>query len=596
VKIGSARSRSAIALDRVVHVVAGHAAAADPGNLVGTDALRLGHGAGDYRAGLVHHLEHVALAVVLARELHVEFGLVHTRAAAGADPREDLAHLGKRADRGAGFARRALRLLDPGTERHLEPRLEFAAVHPSRELERDRSREWDRDEHRSQRQTHYHHAVSHRMLEQPPVGVLHGDIALVEGAVQPAMLIRGVPAQESRAQTRGERERDQQRHRHCEDHGQSVLEEEAPDHALHERDWDEDREDRERCRHHRRTDLGRSAQRRLHRRLALLEVPMDVLQHHDRVVDQDPCRDGERHQGEDVQREARCVEQEEAADHGRGDRSRHDQRGAAAQQERCSDRDREDAAQHHVARHVAHRRLDEARDVLGHLDSHPGRCIAAQRVHLGHHRPRHLDGVASRLAAHQQRNPWHPVQFGVRALVLEPILDARHVADAYGPRALAPRNHQLAELGDRLHLSARLERELRGAPAGLQSSARDLGVLRAKCLHHVVGSESVGAQSRAVQPDPDLALAPADARHRTHAHHALEALLHDVVGEARELAHRLVARDHHREDRRRVRIEFVDQRRLGVERQFLPGDCHLVADRLGGDVRIHLQLEPDEYL
>ena len=69
----------------------------------------------------------------------------------------------------------------------------------------------------------------------------------------------------------------------ADDHRELV--EQQADHARHEEDRDEHRDQRGRDRDDREADLARAAQRRLERRLAVLDVAHDVLEHHDRVVD-----------------------------------------------------------------------------------------------------------------------------------------------------------------------------------------------------------------------------------------------------------------------------------------------------------------------
>ena len=66
----------------------------------------------------------------------------------------------------------------------------------------------------------------------------------------------------------------------------------------------------------------RALERRLQRRLALFDVPRDVLHHHDRVVDDEAGGDGQRHQRQVVDREAGEVHHAEGADQ----RQRHDDR------------------------------------------------------------------------------------------------------------------------------------------------------------------------------------------------------------------------------------------------------------------------------
>ena len=64
-------------------------------------------------------------------------------------------------------------------------------------------------------------------------------------------------------------------------------------------------------------------QRRLERRLALLDVARDVLDHHDRVVDHEAGGDGQRHQRQVVEAVAQQVHHAEGADQ----RQRHRQAG-----------------------------------------------------------------------------------------------------------------------------------------------------------------------------------------------------------------------------------------------------------------------------
>ena len=61
--------------------------------------------------------------------------------------------------------------------------------------------------------------------------------------------------------------------------------------------------------------------RRLHRLHALLDVAEDVLQHHDRIVDHEADRDGQRHQRQVVQAVVQQVHHREGADqrHRHGD-------------------------------------------------------------------------------------------------------------------------------------------------------------------------------------------------------------------------------------------------------------------------------------
>ena len=65
----------------------------------------------------------------------------------------------------------------------------------------------------------------------------------------------------------------------------------------------------------------------------LLDVPEDVLQHHDRVVDDEPDRQHHRQQRQRVDREAEHVHERERADQRHRDRHERDDRRAQASQE-----------------------------------------------------------------------------------------------------------------------------------------------------------------------------------------------------------------------------------------------------------------------
>jgi hypothetical protein len=90
--------------------------------------------------------------------------------------------------------------------------------------------------------------------------------------------------------------------------------EELADHAAHERDRYEDRDDGECRRHDRKADLRRSLARGFEVVLPFLHVTDDVLAHDDRVVDQHADGQGEAHQREHVQREAEHPHRDECRD------------------------------------------------------------------------------------------------------------------------------------------------------------------------------------------------------------------------------------------------------------------------------------------
>src|SRR5207302_4462526 len=91
----------------------------------------------------------------------------------------------------------------------------------------------------------------------------------------------------------------------------------------------------------------------------LLEQAVDVLQHHDGVVDYDPDDERERQQGDRVQREAERRDQGEGGDDRCRDRQGRDQRGSPVPQEDEHHQRGQDGADDQVLLHGAGGRLHE---------------------------------------------------------------------------------------------------------------------------------------------------------------------------------------------------------------------------------------------
>ena len=120
-------------------------------------------------------------------------------------------------------------------------------------------------------------------------------------------------------------------------------------------------------------------ERGLQRRLALLDVAGDVLDHHDRVVHDEAGGDGQRHQREVVQAEA---EQRTSPPNvptiDTGTATPGMNVAAAAAQEQEDDEDDQDDGQHQLELHVVHRGADGRRAVGQHRDLHRRRQSALE--------------------------------------------------------------------------------------------------------------------------------------------------------------------------------------------------------------------------
>ena len=140
-------------------------------------------------------------------------------------------------------------------------------------------------------------------------------------------------AQQAAAHHRRQRQRDDGRGHHRDGQRQREFAEHAADQAGHEQQRDEHRDQRHGQRNHGEADFARPAQRRLQRRLAVLDVAHDVLDHHDGVVDHEAGADGQRHQRQIVEREAGKPHHAEGRDQRQRQRHAGDEGGAQRAQE-----------------------------------------------------------------------------------------------------------------------------------------------------------------------------------------------------------------------------------------------------------------------
>ena len=124
---------------------------------------------------------------------------------------------------------------------------------------------------------------------------------LLAGAVDPAVLVVSLLDEQPRTHHRRRGQRDGQRHENRHREGDGKLTKEPAHVAAHEQDGDKYRNERQADRQNREPDFTRALDRGVHRRLALLEMARDVLDHHDRIVDDEAGRHCQRHQREVVE-------------------------------------------------------------------------------------------------------------------------------------------------------------------------------------------------------------------------------------------------------------------------------------------------------
>ncbi len=180
-----------------------------------------------------------------------------------------------------------------------------------------------------------------------------------------------------------------------------------------------------------------------------LHVAVDVLDHDDGVVHHQSDRQHQRQQRQQVDRIAQRQHRGEGADQRKRHRDHRDRdRTQPAQKQedhRTDDQQRLDQR----LDHLVDRRLDEFGGVVGDLAGQPGRQLLLDgRQHLAH-AARHVEqvGLGRNLDADEQRVL--PAEGHIEVVVLGP---QRHVGDVLQPhdRAVALRDHQVAELADRV--------------------------------------------------------------------------------------------------------------------------------------------------
>ena len=188
-------------------------------------------------------------------------------------------------------------------------------------------------------------------------------------------------------QHRHQRHRDDQREQQREADRQRLVAEQLAGDAGDEHHREEHGDRRERRGGDRRADLAGAERRRFDARAAFLAVPDDVLQDHDRIVDQHADRERDAAERHDVERQVEHVHHDEGADHRHRDREAGNEGRAGVAQEQVEDQDREQAADQRGLAHLADRRGNELRLVVDELH------LAAGRQRLGELLDAHADAV-----------------------------------------------------------------------------------------------------------------------------------------------------------------------------------------------------------
>ena len=204
--------------------------------------------------------------------------------------------------------------------------------------------------------------------------------------------------QEAHRQGGGHGEREDERCEQSGHHGERERAEEHTRHPVEECEWDEDHHGRERRAEEREADLANRLPNCVNGARAAHTLRMDVLDHHDRIIDDeaDGRRDPpERHQ---VEAQVKWLHRGDGDQHGQRDHQDGHRRQPDVLQERDHDADREHEPEHDAFPDRTSRLAHQDRLVVEGRELHVARQDRAERVELLVHAGRHLDRARVRLA------------------------------------------------------------------------------------------------------------------------------------------------------------------------------------------------------
>ena len=312
--------------------------------------------------------------------------------------------------------------------------------------------------------------------------------------------------EEGRAQSRGQRQGEEggeeDRDRQCD--GELAID--SARRSGEERHRQEHRDQHERDSDDRAADLAHRLARRLHRRQAFLaHDPLDILDHHDRVVDQDADRQHHAEQRQNVDRKAEQPQTQTRTSKGDRHDQRRDQRRAPVLQEQEHDEEDEEHRLDQRLDHFLDRGFDKGRGVVG---DRPGDIARQARRDLFQSLLHALRcgkrvGTGGQLDRHARHRL--AVERGRAGIGLRADLDPRDLAQPHHCRAVAGAQDDVLELfgrgeaaiggdggGDLLPVGQRL---------GADRTARRLSVLLADRGENGRGRELVGGQRVRIEPD-----------------------------------------------------------------------------------------------
>ena len=441
-------------------------------------------------------------------------------------------------------------------------------------------------QHGDNRDDQHHRPGVHQAVQQPLVAVAE----LVEGLVQEVReaLFVGVVGEQLGAHHGRKRQGNDARDDDGSDQGEGEFPEQRPREPALETDRRIDRRQRDRHRDHRAGQFLRPFETGGQRRQPFLHVPVNVLHHHDRVVDHQADRQHHRQQRQQVDGEAHH-EHEEAGAHQR-ERHRHQRNddGAHGTEEQEDHHDHDGQRLHQGGDDLIDRVADVGRGIVHDQRIQAGRKLGDNVRDNSPHILDHRERVGRGQDVDGDHGGMLVAEVDRAVIAFRPKDHIGHILQPDdGPVFL--HQHELLELVGRVEIRGRVEVD--GNHRALGRTHGGEGIVGGQRLPHLHGAEPVGREPVGLEPDPHRKRAAAEDLGALHAVHRREARLHHAGEVVRDLVgFELVAveADVHRS--RRLPHLHVDDRIEGIGRQLV---SHLVD--LGRDLSqrgVRVVIEP----
>ena len=288
----------------------------------------------------------------------------------------------------------------------------------------------DRDDDRDQENEQRRRLMAQNEFERAPVTADDRIHEAAEELADAAAALMSAGAQKPRAHHRRQCQRYDRRDDDGNRQRQRELAEHAADETRHEQERDENRNQRHRQRYHREADLARAIEGGLHRLLALFEMAHDVLDHDDRIVDDEAGADRQRHQRQVVDAEAAEIHDAERGDERNRQRDAGDDRGPERAQEEQHDHDDEADAQDERELHVVDGGADRSGAVADDLQIDACRHAALDARQLGFYAGNRVDDVGAGLSLNVDDDGGLAIVPAADSRVLESVLDRRDIFQA----------------------------------------------------------------------------------------------------------------------------------------------------------------------